>query len=173
MVPAARAQFVGALVEAAEPMPGLAEFFAELARRAGRAAVVSAGIRDAIEAFWAREALPPIEIFASELVGEGPDAGPPYYLEFSPALGDCPRCGPKSCKAAILRAMRRPGDVVLVFGDGASDLCPAREADLTFARGHLAERCAAEGLEWRPLPDFTRVWADVDEWLAQPRPAGR
>ena len=173
MVPRRGAQFVGALVDAAEPMPGLAEFFAELARRAGRAAVVSAGIRDAIEAFWAREALPPIEIFASELIGEGPDAGPPYHLEFSPALGDCPRCGPKSCKAAILRALRRPGDVVLVFGDGASDLCPAREADLTFARGHLAERCAAEGLEWRPLTDFTRVWADVDEWLARrAAPAG-
>ncbi len=69
--------------------------------------------------------------------------------------------------------MRRPGDIVLVFGDGASDLCPAREAGLTFARSHLAERCAAEGLPWRPLPDFTRVWADVDEWLARRSAAGR
>ena len=56
---------------------------------------------------------------------------------------------------------------MLVFGDGASDLCPAREADLTFARGHLAERCAAEGLEWRPLADFTTVWSDVDAWTAR------
>ena len=86
-----------------------------------------------------------MELFASELVGEGPDGGPPYHLEFSDALGDCPRCGPRSCKAAILRRLRRPGDVVLVFGDGPSDLCPAREADLVFARGHLAERCAAGG----------------------------
>lgn len=173
MVPAPRAEFVGALVEAAEPSPGLAEFFAELARRAGRGAVVSAGISDAIEAFWEREGLPPIEIYASTLIGEGPDAGPPYHLEFSPELGDCPRCGPDSCKAAILRALRRPGDIVLVFGDGASDLCPAREADLTFARGHLAERCEAEGITWRALPDFTRVWADVDEWLAQRAASGR
>ena len=55
---------------------------------------------------------------------------------------------------------------MLVFGDGVSDLCPAREADLTFARGHLAERCAAEGLEWRPLTDFAGVWTEVDAWLA-------
>ena len=53
----------------------------------------------------------------------------------------------------MLRELRRPGDTVWVFGDGASDLCPAREADLVFARDHLAERCAAEGLPWRPL-DF-------------------
>ena len=88
----------------------------------------------------------------------GPDGGPPYHLAFSAALGDCPRCGPALQGGAPARAAaaRR---VVLVFGDGASDLCPAREADLTFARDHLAERCAAEGLPWRPLPDFTRVWA--------------
>jgi 2-hydroxy-3-keto-5-methylthiopentenyl-1-phosphate phosphatase len=107
-----------------------------------------------------------MRLFASELVGEGPGGGPPYHLEFSDALGDCPRCGPRSCKAAILRELRRPGDVVLVFGDGPSDLCPAREADLVFARGHLAERCAAEGLEWRPLTDFGLVLAEVDAWLA-------
>jgi 2-hydroxy-3-keto-5-methylthiopentenyl-1-phosphate phosphatase len=56
---------------------------------------------------------------------------------------------------------------VLVFGDGASDVCPAREADLTFARGHLAERCADEGLEWRPLADFASVWSEVDAWTAR------
>ena len=130
LIEAPRAELIRRLLEVAEPMPGLRDFFTELQARGGEAAIVSAGIREAIEAFWEREQLPPIELFASELVGEGPDGGPPYHLEFSDALGDCPRCGPKSCKAAILRRLRRPGDVVLVFGDGPSDLCPAREADL-------------------------------------------
>ncbi len=138
-----------------------------LQARGGEAAIVSAGIREAIEAFWQRLDLPPTELFASELVGAGPDGGPPYHLEFSDALGDCPRCGPRSCKAAILHRLRRPGDVVLVFGDGPSDLCPAREADLVFARGHLAERCEQEGLEWRPLTDFAAVLGEVDAWLAR------
>ena len=115
--------------------------------------MVSAGFREAIEAFWRRETLPPVELYASELVNDGPDGAGPYHIGFNPALGDCPRCGPAQCKAGLLRALRRPGDVVVVFGDGDSDVCPAREADLTFARGWLAERCAAEGLPWRPL-DF-------------------
>ena len=148
-------------------MPGLRAFFAGLRARGGASAIVSAGIREAIEAFWEREQLPPMELFASELVGEGPDGGPPYHLEFSDALGDCPRCGPKSCKAGVLRRLRRPGDVVLVFGDGPSDVCPAREADLVFARGYLAKRCAEEELEWRPLTDFGEVLGEVDAWLAR------
>jgi len=167
LIEAPRAELVRRLLEVAEPMPGLKGFITGLQARGGEAAIVSAGIREAIEAFWQRLELPPVELFASELVGAGPDGGPPYHLEFSDALGDCPRCGPRSCKAAILRKLRRPGDLVLVFGDGPSDLCPAREADLVFARGHLAERCAQEGLEWRPLTDFAAVLPQVDDWLAR------
>jgi HAD superfamily phosphoserine phosphatase-like hydrolase len=173
LIRAPRAELVRRLLEVAEPMPGLHDFFAGLQARGGEAAIVSAGIREAIEAFWQRLELPPIELFASELVGEGPEDGPPYHLEFSDALGDCPRCGPKSCKAAILRRLRRPGDVVLVFGDGPSDVCPAREADLVFARGHLAERCEQEEIEWRPLTDFGAVLGEVDAWLAARRRATR
>jgi len=166
LVQAPRAEFLGTLVEVAEISPGLHGFLDELQRRGGRAVLVSAGLREAIEAVWRREGLPPVDLYASELVGEGAGGGPPYHLAFNPALGDCPRCGPRLCKGALLRRLRRPGETVLVFGDGASDVCPAREADLTFARGHLAERCAAEGLPWRPLPDFRRVWDEVDAWRA-------
>ena len=165
LIRAPRAEIIERLLAAAEPMPGLRDFFTALQLRDGHSAIVSAGFRESIEEFWRRETLPPMRLFASELVGDGPDDGPPYHLIFSSALGDCPRCGLASCKAATLRALRRPGDVVLVFGDGPSDLCPAREADLTFARGHLAERCAEEGLEWRPLGDFSAVMGEVDAWL--------
>ncbi len=166
LIQAPRAELIGALVAEAEPAPGLAAFLAKLETRGGRPMIVSAGLREAIAAVWSREQLTPVELYASELVGGGPEGGPPYRLAFSDVLGDCPRCGPKSCKGAALRALRRPGELVLVFGDGASDLCPAREADLTFARGHLAERCAAERLEWRPLADFGAVWREVDAWTA-------
>jgi 2-hydroxy-3-keto-5-methylthiopentenyl-1-phosphate phosphatase len=166
LIRAPREELIGALVAEAEPAPGLAAFLAELDARGGRVVIVSAGLREAIAAVWRREDLPPVELHASELVGGGPQGGPPYRLAFSGVLGDCPRCGPGACKGAALRSMRRPGEPVLVFGDGASDLCPAREADLTFARGHLAARCAEEGLVWRPLVDFASVWADIDAWAA-------
>jgi 2-hydroxy-3-keto-5-methylthiopentenyl-1-phosphate phosphatase len=154
------------MLRPAEPAPGLPAFLAELEARGGRPVIVSAGLREAIAAVWSRAQLPPVELHASELVGGGAEGGPPYRLAFSEVLGDCPRCGPGACKGAALRSLRRPGELVLVFGDGASDVCPAREADLTFARSHLAERCADEGLEWRPLTDFAAVWSEVDAWAA-------
>jgi HAD superfamily phosphoserine phosphatase-like hydrolase len=167
LIRAPRTELLGALVAEAAPAPGLPTFLAQLEARGGRAVIVSAGLREAIAAVWSRDKLPPVELHASELVGGGPQGGPPYRLAFSGVLGDCPRCGPKACKGAALRALRRPGELVIAFGDGASDVCPAREADLTFARGHLAERCAAEELEWRELNDFGTVLAQVDEWLAR------
>lgn len=166
LVQAPAAEFLGALAAEARTVPGLAGFVHELARRRGEAAIVSAGFREAIESVWRREALPPVEVFASELVSHDGGESGALAIAFNAALGDCPRCGPGSCKAAVLRALRRPGDLVLAFGDGAADLCMARAADLTFARGYLAQRCREEGLEWRPLRDFTGVWDEVDAWLA-------
>ena len=168
LIEAPRAELIRRLLEVAEPMPGLQRLLpgAAGARRRGgdRQRRHPRGDRGVLErgSDCRRSSSSPASSSAT-----GPDGGPPYHLEFSDALGDCPRCGPASCKAAILRRLRRPGDVVLVFGDGPSDLCPAREADLVFARGHLAERCAQEGLEWRPLTDFGAVLAEVDDWLAR------
>jgi len=170
LVEAPRAELLGAMVAAAEPAPGLAEFLAALHAGGARAVLVSAGFREVIETVWRRHDLPAVELAASELDGSGPGGagplgGPPYRVAYSPRLGDCPRCGPASCKAAVLRHLRRPDDVVWVFGDGASDLCPAREADLVFARGHLAGLCAAEGLPWRPL-DFAAARTALREAAA-------
>jgi 2-hydroxy-3-keto-5-methylthiopentenyl-1-phosphate phosphatase len=171
LIRAPRQDFLGALVAAAHPEPGLKEFLLTMADRGGKVTVVSAGFREAIQAFWRREGLAAVDIHASELVNDGPEHEGPYHIGFNPGLTDCPRCGKASCKAGVLRALRRPGDFVVVFGDGDSDLCPAREADLTFARGWLAECCAAEGLPWRPLDfvDARRVVAELELSAAEPR----
>ena len=162
LVEVPRAELLGAMTAAAEPAPGLDQFLSAVHDGGGSTTVVSAGFREVIEAFWRRNGLPPVELAASELDGAGQAGGPPYTVAYSPRLGDCPRCGPASCKAAVLRALRRPDDVVWVFGDGVSDLCPAGEADLVFARGHLAELCAAEDLPWRGL-DFVAARAALAE----------
>lgn len=171
LIRAPRQEFIGAMVAHAAPAPGLREFLSAVDAAGGRSVVVSAGFREVIQAFWRREALPPAQIVASELVNDGADHVGPYHIAFNPALGDCPRCGKASCKAAVLRALRRPGDRVVVFGDGDSDVCPAREADLTFARGWLAEVCAAEGLPWRPL-DYGEALRLLPQLLAPATAAG-
>ena len=128
---------------------------------------MSAGIREAIEAFWQRaRAAARSNSSPASSSARARTAGRRTTWSSATRWATARAAAPTSCKAAILRKLRRPGDVVLVFGDGPSDLCPAREADLVFARGHLAERCEQEGLEWRPLTDFAEVLPQVDDWLA-------
>jgi 2-hydroxy-3-keto-5-methylthiopentenyl-1-phosphate phosphatase len=173
LVRAPRHEFLGALSAIAEPRPGLAMFLAAVEAGGGSAAILSAGFREAIEATWRRHGLPPVHLYASELVGLGENDGPPYGMHYNDLLGDCPRCGPGACKATLARALRRDGDLLVYFGDGASDLCPAREADLTFARDYLAELCEAEGLPWRPLDDFAAALHEVRRHMAAPRRAAQ
>ena len=64
-----------------------------------------------------------------------------------------------------MRALRRVGDAVAVFGDGVADLCLAREADVVFARGSLGRLCAAEGIAYHPLTDFESARTRLARWV--------
>jgi 2-hydroxy-3-keto-5-methylthiopentenyl-1-phosphate phosphatase len=162
-----REQYIGQLVRAAELAPGFGAFLRTLHASGARTAVVSAGFREAIEAVWRRNSLPEVRLFASELAGERQ----PYRLVLDPALGDCPVCGPGACKGALARALRQPGDVLAVFGDAHSDLCMAREADVIFARGILADLCQRENLPFRSLSDYRDALAELRQELALRLPA--
>jgi 2-hydroxy-3-keto-5-methylthiopentenyl-1-phosphate phosphatase len=144
---------------------GFAGFLEALVAGGARVAVVSAGYREAIERLWRRENLPPVTLFASEIVPRNGAAGPPWAVTLDPRLGDCPTCGPGACKAGVLRRLRRVGDAVAVFGDGVSDLCLAREAHIVFARGVLAELCEREGIAYHRLRDYRLALAQLTEWM--------
>lgn len=149
--------------EAAVLRRGLREFLDWLLHVGGRAAIVSAGFREGIEAVCRREQLAATPVYAGELCGTA-EAG--FRLELHDSYGDCPICGSGCCKGAVVRRLRRAGDVVLAFGDGTRDLCMAREADLVFARGRLARLCNREGIAWHPLDDFTSVRRGLPGHLA-------
>jgi 2-hydroxy-3-keto-5-methylthiopentenyl-1-phosphate phosphatase len=154
LLTSSKEEFIDASSRDARLAGGFAGFLAALVAGGARVAVVSAGFRQAIEAVWRREALPPVELFASAVVPRDGSTGPPWTVRFDPRLGDCPTCGPRSCKGGVLRLLRRPGDTIAVFGDGISDLCLARDADVVFARGRLVELCEREGIAYHRLSDY-------------------
>lgn len=67
----------------------------------------------------------------------------------------CARCG--NCKLHHLFRLRPHFRRVIYIGDGHSDLCPSRYADLLFARGHLAQEAAREGSFFVPFETFTDI----------------
>ena len=54
----------------------------------------------------------------------------------------CPTCA--HCKTKNLLANTRRDSIIFFIGDGRSDICPAKKADLVFAKGKLLEFCRKE-----------------------------
>jgi 2-hydroxy-3-keto-5-methylthiopentenyl-1-phosphate phosphatase len=129
--------------------PGFHGFLNGVLEAGARVVVVSDGLRETIEAVWAREGLPPVDVHASELLGD-PETG--YDVGFNELALACESC--LHCKAHVLDTVRRDHERVAVFGDGDGDYCLAREADLVFARRRLAELCRRDGIPYRPFETF-------------------
>jgi 2-hydroxy-3-keto-5-methylthiopentenyl-1-phosphate phosphatase len=163
-------RLVAELADAAVLRHGFAAFLTSLVASGGRAAVVSLGPREGIERVWRRDGLPLVDILASELEHTG------RALSLAPSgqLGSCARCGPGGCKGNALRALRRSGELVAVFGDGQADLCLAEQADVVFARGRLRRLCDKHGIQHFALRDFDIAWRRlITCWRAAPASAAR
>lgn len=132
--------------------PGFKEFVGYCQARGYEIRIVSEALDFMIEAMLGREGLSELPVYCDRAVFHSRrlTVELPYFRE------DC-RCGVGNCKRAHVLAHRDQFDLIVYIGDGFNDLCPAREADLVFARRHLAEHCAAEGIEYRPFEDFYQV----------------
>ena len=78
----------------------------------------------------------------------------------------CDVCG-EQCKRMELDRLA-VGHPIAYVGDGWSDRCAAKAADLVFARGTLAEHLAAEGVAFEPFDDLLDVREGLRRYL---RPA--
>ncbi len=79
-------------------------------------------------------------------------------VEFPHANSSCTRCG--SCKAERIREFRtKRGDnaTVVFVGDGMSDLCATKEADLLFAKKDLEVYCQRNDIAYLQFTDFSDV----------------
>ncbi|MFH1141038.1 MAG: MtnX-like HAD-IB family phosphatase [Chloroflexota bacterium] len=76
-------------------------------------------------------------------------------FDFPYAAKECRSWG--ICKCSVVERYHQKGQQVVYIGDGRNDLCPAKRADIVFARGELLELCRQEGLACRELRDFQDV----------------
>jgi len=76
-------------------------------------------------------------------------------IEYPWADATCMLCG--ACKLLRLFELRAQGHRLAYVGDGNSDLCPAVEADLLFAKGELARLCQEEEIPFVPFDRFSDV----------------
>ncbi len=135
---------------------GFPDFVAWARDRGHRLLVLSSGFRSVIDAVLSRWGLGHLEVASHE-------------AEFSPRgarlvwadRGDrCAVCG-RRCKRHDVRA-RRAGERLVLIGDGVSDRCVAKMADIVFARAHLARDLTADGVPFVPFEDFHQVREELE-----------
>ncbi len=101
------------------------------------------------------EALPPLDECLGTYANHAEWTADGLRVSFPYDSRDCGACG--NCKTDRLRALRHGHRRVLYVGDGYSDMCAARHADVRFAKGHLAEYCREQGLTYHPFTSFAEV----------------
>jgi len=88
--------------------------------------------------------------------------GGPVRIEYPFAEPGCILCG--TCKLRRLFELRVAGHRVVYIGDGDSDLCPAVEADVVFAKERLAELCDSEAIPYHPFGTFADIEREMRTW---------
>lgn len=115
--------------------------------------ILSDGIDYAIRSVLGRHGLGHLPVYANRLESRGPDR---YALTFPYAHKECPAAA-GTCKCQLMEMNRREGHFALVIGDGASDFCAAKEADMVLAKAKLRDFCRDEGIPHQGFNSFREV----------------
>jgi 2,3-diketo-5-methylthio-1-phosphopentane phosphatase len=80
---------------------------------------------------------------------------------------ECEQCG--NCKRNHLLAMSGDEDIIVYVGDGISDRCPVRYADIVFAKHTLVPYCQEQNITYHDYRHFGDVQLRLDLFLQQKR----
>jgi 2-hydroxy-3-keto-5-methylthiopentenyl-1-phosphate phosphatase len=145
---------------------GFREFVAASRRHRVPLVIISEGLDFYIRAFLEDKGID-VEYRTNRAVFTG--NGIAMEHPFSDAA--CDHCG--TCKKAQLAIFKRKGYTTVYVGDGVSDRCPARHADLLFARDGLLRYCRKERIRCVPYEDFTDVLRVLEGRFWKGRKAAR
>ena len=76
--------------------------------------------------------------------------------------------GAAHCKCNSAKVLAQPHRRSIYIGDGRSDLCPARQADMVFAKGALARALSAEHVNYIPYSSLSEVAMSLaNAWMTK------
>lgn len=134
--------------------PTFPEFAGLLGHAAVPLVIVSEGLDLYIRRLLVRSGLAHLSVKSN--VGRLENGG--LRIEFPYDFRVCPGCG--NCKAARIEEYRRSageGCRVVFVGDGYSDACGAKAADVVFAKKDLVRYCLAERISYNDFTNFKDV----------------
>lgn len=124
-------------------------------------AVVSDGIDFTVSTTLQRDGHDDLPVFANQLHFLDDDR---LDLSFPHRETACAG-GNGVCKCAVARNLAgEHGGPVVLIGDGKSDACLAKDADIVFAKGSLIRHCEEQGIDHIPFEHFGDVLRTVQAW---------
>lgn len=125
-----------------------------------KVAIVSDGLDHAIDVATHNAAIPAMPIYANKLTFK-PNGVSISYPYRNP---DC-KAGNGVCKCQIADQLSSDvGGPVVLIGDGKSDYCLAKHADIVFAKGKLITHCEQENIPFRRFQTFAEVLDVIKKW---------
>ena len=135
---------------------GFPEFVRWSRENGHRLIVFSSGFRSVIDDILAHWGIEGLEVVSHEALFSEDGC----RLVWSDRGDLCVECG-RHCKRHDMRGRSR-GEPVVYIGDGVSDRCGARMADVVFARANLADDLAEAGVPFTRFEDFDLVRSRLD-----------
>ncbi|AJP47782.1 2,3-diketo-5-methylthio-1-phosphopentane phosphatase [Rugosibacter aromaticivorans] len=124
-----------------------------------KVAIVSDGLGHAIRVAMKNAALPELPVYANKLhfVSDGIDISWPHMN---------PTCcaGNGVCKCAVANDLSGGSQRVILVGDGKSDACLAKTADVVFAKGSLMTFCKENAIPHIKFRTFADVLSEIRTW---------
>ncbi len=141
--------------------PGFQEFVSHLRGLGYPVAITSEGLDIYINPVLEEHGVEYVNLFYNEARRDAKGRLVPHYPQ--PDM-DCEECG--NCKAGLVKALQKDGNYVVFIGNGRTDVCPARGANMVFARDMLARTLEEEGKPFILFEDFHDVMEAWDSVVA-------
>jgi len=131
--------------------------------------VVSDGLDFYIQEILLASRIPGLSVFSNtlEFVPEEDPASCRLRISFPHGDAECTRCA--CCKRNILLTHSGDDDVIAYVGEGYSDRCPARYADIVFAKDSLQTYCQENNISYYLYQSFQDVKDRLEDLLSRKR----
>jgi len=136
--------------------------FAEFVRERGMSiTILSDGLDAYIERILSRADLSAVPYYANHAVWIGENGMRKFSLQLPYTDAECSQCG--NCKRNHILTSCADDDVIVYAGDGYSDRCPVRYADVVFAKGQLIAFCQEQNITYTPFRHFGEIRMKMEQ----------
>ncbi len=118
--------------------------------------IISDGLDYYIDKILQHNGITGVSVFSNRLLVHQLDGDEcSFGIEFPFSDAECSRCA--CCKRNVVLTRAGENDIIAYIGEGYSDRCAARYADIVFAKDALQTFCQQENISYYPYTSFADI----------------